>query len=1848
MLGQEKVYVEGPQEVCPGSCHQYYFTDGNGNVLQCEEFSVEVLQEPFTDSYQFTPNWQTSNFELCYWSEGDYLFNIMSYCGDTIHNDTMRVFSFPLVYAEIVELDGSCSNTSQNGCFTSCVGNTVTYGIEDFDPNGIPLFVEYFGSSGGEIVAQDDFTITVKWTTPGTYYLDAFVFSEWDGCSENLSRCVVVLEEPEAAFSLDPEKNEYCLGEEIQMINESSGATSFEWDFGDGRSSEELQPLITYETPGNYTITLKALNVCGCFDIYEYEIEVLGLWQPTIDCRGTICENTEVTYTSQDDCSTYNWKVLGNGTITDGGSTTDNYITIDWGKGPEGNIELSLAGCNNQLCSTTEVFRIPIISDDAFITGDTKPCKGSTEFYSIHQYDATEYNWNVNGGSILAGQGTSTIMIKWDNTVGNGDINVDYYNCYLECGGSDDLSIQLLNDFDLEINNSIICAGDQLEASSKDINGSVSVDWILERMDGSVVTNSNGVNLNFSIPDSEIGNQLKLRAVSSAHCSDEKSVVIRVLEKSATVLAIEGEQVVCQGSEYIYGVTTGLSASSFRWIADDGGSVSEYQGESIVIKWNSSGPFLLQVFQTNTDGLYCESDPISLYPSLITAMNVAGTNSSCVESLETYNADFIEGMNYDWEVIPEDAGTIIEEDQNTISVLWHKSGSHKVSLSSCLSNEEVDVAVYDLPFPEVVAPDYLCTNEMVFVSINSSYSSQEWFDENNVLVSTNATPQLRAGSYTCKVVNSYGCVGQSSFTINEHPEPNIRISSPDSTGICLSEGDRFPDLYALDAEDGYTYEWYLDNVATGYTSAIYTAPSLGTYHVVVTDDNGCTNRSNNLRVFEYCGECNGTPQDGTCEPPCNTDDKILFGHTNSTKCNLVDFQNMSVGIDVSTIQWYFDDPNSGANNISYDENPSHEFSNAGFFNVVLFGDVDDKDEPGKICRDYRTEIVEVTYKADFEVINACPGEVLEFFDRSTYIPGKVITNWAWDFGDPSSTDNFSSLADPTHIYNAPGEYDVTLTITGDACTDVITKTIKVHEFKPNDIQDVTVTCQGESVYFELIDYDKISEVYWDFGDLASGDNNYSGGLNTYHKFESPGIYDVTAELTSIYGCKDLLQKQITIHENTLAGDISSSLGKDICEGEITQLSAPLSGMSYEWSNGETTEFVNITTSGVYYLTVTDGNGCTYQPDPYLVNVLSLPITSIVGVSTVDGIPEIYSGNRIEICENQDLILEAGSNSNYSYKWSNGSNGSMLIFSEELGNQLPAGVHNFELELTDDASGCVNVIGPIEVEVFGIPEVIIVADNSGVLCNGDSHTLTITNPVSSLNYVWNTGETSTSITVSEGGNYFVTAYNSIGCEGQSNSIEVSKGPDISMVPSGCHERCAPDTICMPSVPNVVTYQWFYEGIEVSDDDNGNMPELIVRQSGSYHLSMTDVNGCTNISDELFITLLDGFGDVEVVIYSDVDEDGTISSADTLVSGIDIALSDGSLGVSDGNGSFTFKKVVGGDYVVNIKELDDEYKSLIDSVKFSIVTCDDDQFIELLITKNTPEFIYIDEYVHLCHGEEIEIEGTNYDTEQEVIVEKDLGNGQTEVTTYYITASNELTFDVEFNHPCHDSPNGNIILIGNAGQDAKFYINGVEVSDQNFEDLGEGDYSIEVEDSLGCVTRLEEITLEDKGEIDYVLVNDPHSCDQLELYPSVEILNAEEEEYTVAWSNGDQGNQLQNYVAGAISVEITTSCQKIIETFYPNIENRIEEINLPNIFSPNNDGSNDFIDLSTDQYLNGSIVSFTVFDKMGRVVFQRGHKWTGKIDGIDLPMGIYFYVLDYESNQCGNKKLIRKQGDITLIR
>jgi gliding motility-associated-like protein len=96
-----------------------------------------------------------------------------------------------------------------------------------------------------------------------------------------------------------------------------------------------------------------------------------------------------------------------------------------------------------------------------------------------------------------------------------------------------------------------------------------------------------------------------------------------------------------------------------------------------------------------------------------------------------------------------------------------------------------------------------------------------------------------------------------------------------------------------------------------------------------------------------------------------------------------------------------------------------------------------------------------------------------------------------------------------------------------------------------------------------------------------------------------------------------------------------------------------------------------------------------------------------------------------------------------------------------------------------------------------------------------------------------------------------------------------------------------------------------------------------------------------------------------------------------------------------------------------------------------------------------------------------------------------------------------------------------------------------------------------------------------------------------------------------------------------------------------------LDLPNVFTPNNDGINDEFTPRKDSIDFVDAVTISIYNRYGKLVYQTNDpfiKWNGKENnnGKDLPSGTYFYTIEYSEIRLKGLKAKAKSGVIELLR
>ncbi len=332
----------------------------------------------------------------------------------------------------------------------------------------------------------------------------------------------------------------------------------------------------------------------------------------------------------------------------------------------------------------------------------------------------------------------------------------------------------------------------------------------------------------------------------------------------------------------------------------------------------------------------------------------------------------------------------------------------------------------------------------------------------------------------------------------------------------------------------------------------------------------------------------------------------------------------------------------------------------------------------------------------------------------------------------------------------------------------------------------------------------------------------------------------------------------------------------LCNDGVIVLRLKEQFASYLWSTGDTTEFISVTKSGMYGVTVTNEVGCeayvelnvgfgsdyviAIEGDTLKCTGESVTLTSTdeypeynwsngektrsitvinparytLTVKTEEGctvsrtievkdhpkINAVLNPTPTTICNGDSTLLESKYDvPYYSYEWNTGATTRGIYVSSS---------GTYKLIITDTRTGCTDSTEiAISVEDNLKPEII-----GGDICSGQSATLEALPNDPSYTYLWSNGEETPVIEVTQAGTYSVTV-SKASCVGTAETT-VNESPTPEFTILGETIICNNETAVLSSSDDFAEYLW---------STNEITKEIEVTEAGIYTLTVTDINGCT---------------------------------------------------------------------------------------------------------------------------------------------------------------------------------------------------------------------------------------------------------------------------------------------------------------------------------------------------------------------------------------------------------------------
>jgi len=466
-----------------------------------------------------------------------------------------------------------------------------------------------------------------------------------------------------------------------------------------------------------------------------------------------------------------------------------------------------------------------------------------------------------------------------------------------------------------------------------------------------------------------------------------------------------------------------------------------------------------------------------------------------------------------------------------------------------------------------------------------------------------------------------------------------------------------------------------------------------------------------------------------------------------------------------TFLWNFGDAISGkANNNSKLLNPSHFYKNSGIYSVTIYASINGQ-------KDTIKQSVTISKMP----INNLPSDTSD-------CSGTLLTLNAGNTGSTYLWSNGNVLQKITVAQ--PGTYWVQVTNSG-LCSITDTIHIKNIPYPVIILPKDTTICGASS--FKLT-AGKIGYKYlWSNGDTTSS-----------IIIAKSGIYNVTVSNGTCSASDTVNVKLVPLPAIYWARDTS------ICGSSSFALNARNAGASYIWSTGATTRTINITKSGLYWVSV--NNGTCSSNDTISVSFGSLSVN--LGRDTI-------------LCNASSYTLDAGV-SGVTYHWSTGDTTRRII------------VNTSSAYWVSVTNGTCTGADTINVTFRKSPTVYLPKDT--ITCQ---QTLSLNPITNGTLFNWSTGATTQSISVNQAGKYSVMVSNGFCTSSDTTNVQFQTAFKLNI---------GNDTIVCGI--NSYTIDAGIPGLKYLWSTGETSQKITVNTSGTYWVNVT--NGTCSASDTIIVT------------------------------------------------------------------------------------------------------------------------------------------------------------------------------------------------------------------------------------------------------------------------------------------------------------------------------------------------------------------------------------------------------------
>lgn len=707
--------------------------------------------------------------------------------------------------------------------------------IAKYDPNGVQHCLTYVGGKneddldyGGSVITIKGNFIYITGMTFGTGYpVTAGAFQTvFGGGSLDVfvnKLCINICEAKVLALNLSANATNICVNKPVtftpslNVACDTSGMR-FRWTFAGGNPSSSTSPIpvITFPSPGSYSVKLVLTSACKNDSVTKPSFITVSSCSCTLSAATTVVSNVT--------CSS-----SGSANVTISNASGGSY-TYNWSNGSS-----SITSSNvNTISGLSEGTYSVTVTDGSCIAITSVSLTQSLIVNSISHSDLLCAGGNNGSATISVSGGAGNYSYSWSNAISTisssnshsiANLKAGTYTVTVQngtCVSTSSVTIAEPDPILVAFSNLVSCSSTIGTSTATPVNGSPPYTYLWSN--GQTSQTASGL---------IGGNTYTITVKDKDNCSVIQTDYVII----PTRISLGGSgttNVSCTTSGYAYINFTGVPPMTYVWSTGKSGVVNIQSGFTNLIP--PAGNYTITI----TDGYGCSAtkaftitgtSPVSAAfltpPTLCMGVNACFTNTGSTGT-------------YTWTIAaPVSVSGTSTNFCYTFLTAGTYSVNHTVANAGCTNTIEKQVVVLNCSGPTITATgSSVCPGSCAAITtVPAGGTAPYTYLWSNGATAQNINPcPVTTTTYTVTIKDTGGNTSTSSAVVTINPTVNAttipsNINCSGGTGSITAAG--------AGGSAPYVYNWS----ASGGSGSTVTGLTAGNYTVTVTDSKGCTGTS---------------------------------------------------------------------------------------------------------------------------------------------------------------------------------------------------------------------------------------------------------------------------------------------------------------------------------------------------------------------------------------------------------------------------------------------------------------------------------------------------------------------------------------------------------------------------------------------------------------------------------------------------------------------------------------------------------------------------------------------------------------------------------------------------------------------------------------------------------------------------------------------------------------------------------------------------------------------------------------------------------------------------------------------